>query len=426
MAFISSALTGCASTRVAPVPSLPAVTPTVTAPSGLPAVIAIAGRFEDDLLAVLEQQVASFEAANPSIRIELVQAPRITAERRDKFAADLGAGDTSVDILVLDYPWLAEFAAPGWLTPLADYVEPYRLDLAASLPSAAEASTIHGQLIALPWTTDGGVLYYRKDLLIKYGYAPPAAWPDLQRIALDIKAKEGLSYGFVWQGAPYEGLTCNALEFVWACGGDVLDDAGQVIFDSPQTRTALQQMADLLVTDASPSEVLTFQENQSLSAFRDGEAVFMRNWYYAWDRVNQEGSAVAGRVGMAPLPASCLGGQALALSSSGLHKAEAFRFMAFLAGYDQQVQAALLAEQPPALSAVFEDASVLAADPAWRDLSAALAVTRARPRAIPYAELSRAIYTEVNRMLVGRRDPAITPAATAAGVQGRIMTILGQ
>jgi len=392
----------------------------------MPVVIAIAGRFEDDLLAVLDQQVASFEAANPSIRIELVQAPRITAERRDKFAADLRAGDTSVDILALDYPWLAELAAAGWLTPLDAYVELDRLDLAAFLPSAAEASTIHGQLMALPWTIDGGVLYYRKDLLGKYGYAPPAAWPDLQRIALDIKVKEGLSYGFVWQGAPYEGLTCNALEFVWASGGDVLDNTGQVIFDSSQTRTALQQMVDLLATDASPSQVLTFQENQALSAFRDGDAVFMRNWFYAWDRVNQEGSAVAGRVGVAPLPASCLGGQTLALSSSSLHKAEAFRFMAFLAGYDQQVQAALLAGQPPALPAVFEDASLFAADPAWRDLHAALAVTRARPQAIPYAELSRAIYTEVNRMLVGRQDPAITPATTAANVQSRIKAILGQ
>jgi len=391
-------------------------------PSGRPVVIAIAGRFEDDLLAVLNQQVSSFEAANPSIKIELVQAPRIAAERRDEFAADLEAGDTTVDILALDYPWLTKFTAPGWLTTLDDYVKISGLDLAAFLPAAAEASTIDGQLMALPWTADGGVLYYRHDLLTKNGYAPPATWPDLQRIALDIKAKEGLPYGFVWQGAPYEGLTCNTLEFVWAYGGDVLDDAGQVVFDSPQTQSALQQMVYLLATDASPAQVVTFEENQALSAFRDGDAVFMRNWFYAWDRVNQESSAVAGKVGMAPLPASCLGGQALALSSSSLHKAEAFRFMAFLAGYDQQVQAALLAEQPPALSAVFHESSLLAANPTWQDLYAALAATRPRPQTIPYAELSLAIYTEVNRMLVGKQDPA----ATAATVQGRITAAIGR
>ena len=398
------------------------MTPIVTVPAGIPVVVAVAGRFEDDTLAVLNQQVAGFEAANPNIRIELVQAPRITAERHDQFAADFEADDATVDILAVDYPWLAEFAASGWLFPLDDYVRSSGVDLAAFLPAALEASTIRGQLMALPWTTDGGVLYYRRDLLTKYDHAPPTTWSELQRIALDIKAKEGLPYGFVWQGAPYEGLTCNALEFVWAYGGDVLDEAGQVVFDSPQTRTALQQLANLLATGASPSQVATFQEDQALSAFRDGDAVFMRNWFYAWNRVRRDGSAVAGQVGVTPLPSSCLGGRALALSSSSLHKTEAFRFMAFLTGYDRQFQAALLAEQPAALSAVFEDASLFAADPAWQDLYAALAVTNPRPVTVRYAELSRAIYTEVNSLLTGQQDPA----ATATNVQRRIKAIPGQ
>ena len=391
-------------------------------PFSIPVVVAIAGRFEDDALVALDQQVTDFEAANPSIRIELVQAPRITAERHDRFAGDLRASDTAIDILALDYPWLAEFASAGWIFPLDDYVQLYAVSLSAFLPTAIEACTLHGQLMALPWATDAGVLYYRRDLLSKYGYALPTTWSDLQRIALDIKRKEGLPYGFVWQGAPYEGLTCNTLEYLWASGGDVLDDAGQVIFDSPQTRAALQQIANLLATDASPPQVVTFQENQALSAFRDGHAVFMRNWFYAWDRVSQESSPVVGQVGMAPLPTSCLGGQVLALTSSGMHKTKAFGFMAFLSGYDQQVQAALLAEQPPALSAVFEDASLLAADPGWQDLYAALAVARPRPVAVPYTELSQAIYTEVNRMMIGQQDPA----ATAVNVQRRIKAILGQ
>jgi multiple sugar transport system substrate-binding protein len=422
IAFISSALTGCASAQSAAVAPSLGVTPTVTVPSGMPVVIAITGRFDDAILAVLDQQVAGFEADNPGIRVELVQAPRNTVERHDTFASDLRTGDTTIDILAIDYPWLAEFAAAGWLVPLEHYAESTAAYLGAFLPAAAEASTIGGQLMALPWAADGGVLYYRQDLLTKSGYAPPTTWPDLQHIALDVKRKEALPYGYVWQGAPYEGLTCNTLESVWAYGGDVLDDAGQVVFDSPPTRAALQQMADLIATDASPAQVVTFAENQTLLAFRDGNAVFMRNWFYAWDRVNQEDSAVAGQVGMAPLPTSCLGGQALALSSFSLHKTEAFRFMAFLTGYDQQLQAALLAEQPPVLSAVFEDARLLAADPGWQDLHAALAVTRPRPVAVPYAELSQAIYTEVNRMLVGQQDPA----ATAANVQRRIKAIQAQ
>jgi ABC-type glycerol-3-phosphate transport system substrate-binding protein len=390
--------------------------PTVTVPFELPTVIAIAGRFEVQELTLLDEQIAAFEAANPDIRVEVVAEPREEAERHDALASLLKEGDSSRDILLIKTTWLAEFATHGWLRPLDGHAASHGVEMGDFLPAAVQANTLSGQLMALPWTADGGLLYYRQDLLEKHGYAPPGTWPDVQRAALDIQTRESLPYGFVWQGAADESLTCNVLEFVWGYGGDVLDRSGNAVFDSPETHAALQQMADLVTAGISPADVTAYRETATLEAFQRGDAVLMRNWSYAWDRLNASDSPLAGRVGVAPLPASCLGGQSLALSAHSRHADKAVRFMAFLVSYEQQVQMALQGIQPPALGTVYHDAELLAAAPVFGALKTALSVTRPRPQAVAYAELSRAIYTEVNRMLAGTQDVE----ATAANVQRRV------
>ena len=317
---------------------------------------------------------------------------------------------------MLNTTWLAEIAANGWLDPLDEYVKLSEIKTGDFFPASIQANTIDGQLLALPWTVDGGLLYYRSDLLQK----PPATWQEMQRISLDLKTKADLPHGYVWQGDAYESLTCNTLEFVWALGGDVLDANGNVIFDSPETRAALQRMVDLVESGASPAEVATFREAATLAAFQHGDAALMRNWAYARERVSDESSAVAGRVGIAPLPASCLGGSSLALSVRSRHPEQAFRFMAFLVNHEQQVQIALEGIQPPALAAVYHDPDLLAAKPSFEALYAALSAARPRPQAIDYDNLSEIIYGQVHRMLIGEQDVE----TTVANVQRRLETLL--
>ncbi len=350
----------------------------------------------------------------------IITAPGSGGERREEFVARLSAGDAGSDIYLLNPVWLAEFHAHGWLVPLDDYVKMEGLGLGDFLPSTIQANTLAGQLVAIPWVADGGILYYRLDLLQRHGVDPPSTWGELQQIALDVKTREDLPLGFVWQGAPYESLTCNTLEFVWDYGGHVLDEDGRPVFDSAETRAALQQMSDFIASASSPQEIVTYDESKTLAAFQSGDAVFMRNGSYAWDRLHSSESPVAGQVGVAPLPASCLGGQSLALSIHSLHPHQAFRFMAFLVDYEQQLQVARLWVQPPALETVYDDAGLLAEDPFFRDLRVALSVTRPRPQSPAYGELSEAIYSEVNRMLVG----AQSAATTASNVQRRIEAIL--
>ena len=411
-------LAACGAPEAGPSPSPPGPTPTVTVPIEMPTVVSLVGALDGQTLAVLDSQIAAFEAANPDVRIEVVDARRDATRRRQEFAGHLGQGDTSLDIYLVDSAWLAEFSANDWLLPLDGYLQAQALARDDFLPPALEANTVGNHLLALPWTLDAGLLYYRQDLIDE----PPRTWPDLAATAARVVGPEGTPYGFAWQGAAYESLTCNTLEFVWAYGGQVLDSAGAAAFDSPETRAALQQMADLALGGLAPPDVATYEETATLAAFAEGETAMMRNWFYAWDRLDAPGAALAGRVAIAPLPASCLGGLSLALSASSLHPDQAFRFMAFLMGHDQQIELGRKGGQPPARVTAYGDQALLAERPALRPFHEAVTGAQPRPQSPAYAAISEAIYTQVNALLRGEQD-----AATAAStVQAEIEAALAQ
>lgn len=409
---LAAMLAGCGAPAVEPSPSPVGPTPSVTVPLEMPVVVSLAGFFDEQTLALLDGQIAVFEAANPDIRVELVAASGDAEERWQEFAGRLAQGDTSRDIYLLNSYWLAGFAAEGWLLPLDEYLEAEELAVDLFLAPVAQASTIDGRLLALPWTADAGLLYYRRDLI---GDAPDT-WPELAEAA----GPEGPPYGFVWQGAAYETLTCSTLEFVWAFGGQVLNAEGQAAFDSPETRAALQQMEDFVARGLVPPEVASYREAATLAAFESGQTAMMRNWFYAWDRLNVPGAPLAGQVAIAPLPAACLGGQSLALSASSLYPAQAFRFMAFLAGHEQQVQLGRQGIQPPARETAYRDAELLEERPALRSFYEAVAVARPRPRSPVYPAISNAMSAQVNALLRGEQDVE----ATAGAVQAQIKAAL--
>lgn len=413
-------LAGCGSSLTETVlpPSGPA--PTVTVPFEMPVTIAITGRFGKGELAVLEEQIAAFEAANPDVYVEMVRAPTDPTRRRNKLLARLQAGDPTIDVLLLPDSWIAEFASGGWLHPLEDLVSATGVELQDFFPAAVEASTIGGRLVALPWSTDGGLLYYRSDILEDPGLNLPGGWEEMQELTADALGESGLPFGFVWQGAAYDGLTCNTLEFIWAQGGSLLDEDGRVAFDTIETRSALEQMSQFISSGISPSEVATFRGGGTEEAFLAGNALVMRNWASAWDSLNHPDSPLADKVGIAPLPASCLLGQHLALSAGSQHPQAAFRFMAFLVDYEQQRQLGPHVGQMPALEAVYQDPELLASDPAYQSIHAGLSTTRPRPATVRYAEVSEAIYVEVNRLLLGEQSVE----ETATSVQNRLEAIL--
>ncbi len=128
------------------------------------------------------------------------------------------------------------------------------------------------------------MLYYRKDLLEKYGLKAPETWTDLEAAAKKVMEGEKGMEGYVFQGRAYEGLVCNALEWIVSNGGgNLLDNAGQATFNNPQATAAIDR-AKTWIGGIAPQGVLGYDEEQARGAFQSGKAVFMRNWPYAWAR----------------------------------------------------------------------------------------------------------------------------------------------
>jgi len=166
-----------------------------------------------------EALVDEYNAAHPGVRVKFQAMPANTDTQHDAYVTYLSARESSIDLYSLDVIWTAEFARAGWIVALPEgYVRPNEF-----LAGPLESVTYEGTLYAVPWFTDAGVLYYRKDLLEEAGVPVPETWTDFRRACREIAEPAGMD-GFVWQGARYEGLVCDFLEFLWSVGG-TLDEA---------------------------------------------------------------------------------------------------------------------------------------------------------------------------------------------------------
>jgi multiple sugar transport system substrate-binding protein len=314
-----------------------------------------------------------------------------------------------------------KFAAQGWLRPLDDLLAPE--ELGRFLPGDVEGSRYEGKLYRLPVQSDGGMLYYRKDLLAAAGVPPPKTWAEL--VAAAKKARSPGVAGFVFQGKQYEGLVCVFLELAWGFGGDLLAPSGEVRIDGPESIAALRALVDAVhVEGVVPRAVLTYQEEEARNAFQEGRAVFMRNWPYAWNLMQRKGSPVRGKVGIVPMvagpggkSAATLGGWGFAVSSYSKHPREAFRVAEHFASVESQKRAFLRGGILPSRKALYSDAEVLAAAPHMKDLGLVLAGARPRPMHPRWPRMSDALQIHVSAALARQEDPA--EALKAAAVEIR-------
>jgi multiple sugar transport system substrate-binding protein len=353
--------------------------------------------------------IKEFEKENPNIKINWIQMPSNSDAVHDALVTMLSAGDRTTDIYSVDVVWPAEFGSAGWALPLNQYLT--AKEKAEWLQGPYNSGVFQGETWALPLFTDGGMLYYRKDLLDKYGYDPPTTWTELVNIAKDIQSKERDMIGFSWQGARYEGLVCNVLEYIWGNGADVLDAKGNVIIDTPNAAEAIQFMADLVNKEKiTPEGVANWTEEESLKVFLDGRAVFMRNWPYAWQE-SQKSDIVKGKVGVVPMPrgfsgdsgAATLGGWSLMIAANTRYPEEAVKFIKFATSTDVG-QKAIMYENGviPTVDRLYHDPEVIAKYPYYEDFYDVFLTTHPRPVSAYYAELSDAIQFNVHNVLLGR------------------------
>jgi ABC-type sugar transport system permease subunit/ABC-type glycerol-3-phosphate transport system substrate-binding protein len=367
---------------------------------------------------VLRAQLERFQALHPDIHIEQHPTPDAADLRHQLYVQWLNAGAAQPDVLQLDVIWTPEFAAAGWILSL-DRFSP---DEGSFFPRTIDANRWNGALFALPWFADAGMLYYRKDLVPH----PPRTFDELIAQAARVVREHGIEAGFVWQGARYEGLVTTYLEHLGGTGGRILDANGGVVVDSAQGVAALELMRRELAEGITPQAVLSYHEEEARLAFQNGRAVFMRNWPYAYALVDDPAqSKVAGRVGVAPMPAApggrstaALGGSQLAINAHSRHPELAYELLVYLTAVPQMRERARVAGQYPTRSALY-------ADPQMSDFLRAPAadirriVDAAEPRPVTpiYTELSERLQVELHRSLTRQKSAPAALRDAAAGMR---------
>ncbi len=334
----------------------------------------------------LSELIQRFEAENPGIHVREEILPSDSDEQHQFYVINLAAHSRQVDVIDLDVIWVQEFARAGWLQPLESNIS--KSELQQLNQPALQPDQFHDRLYAVPWFLDAGVLYYRRDLLDKYGLQPPRTYPELVKQARTIMAGEAdprLS-GFVWQGMQYEGLVTVALEFVRGNGGQLLRHGRPELTD-PATVEAVGFMGDLVHRyHVTPPMVTTLSEESTRFVFQTGRAVFMRNWPYAWSLLNAPGSPVAGRVGFTMVPhfdehqsVPTLGGYHLGVNAFSEHKQQAAAFVRFMVGFESQKQISLHLGVLPANMGVYSDAEAVERFPLLPKMLPILQQVRSRP-----------------------------------------------
>lgn len=375
------------------------------------------------------QQAVDAWSRQRGVHVNVVSTPNSASERFALYQQILASRSEDIDILQIDVVW------PGTLAPHLVDLTPYidREIADQHFQTLIENNSVDGALVAMPWFTVAGVLYYRKDLLEKYGKTPPTTWRQLTDMARTIQAAERKGgkprmQGFVFQAKGYEGLTCDGLEWIDSYGGGTLvNAAGEVTVDNPRAVAALD-MAASWIGDIAPQGVLNYDEEKSRGVFQSGNAVFMRNWPYAWALGNAEDSPVRGNIGVVALPkgephgqhSGVLGGWQLAVSRYSRHPELAADLVRYLTGPQEQKRRAMVGSYSPTLPALYRDEEVINAVPFFRTLYTSFEHAVARPSRVTgdkYARVSAEFYYAVHGVLAGKTDAASALSALQAKLE---------
>ncbi|WP_200862827.1 ABC transporter substrate-binding protein [Amycolatopsis orientalis] len=371
----------------------------------------------------VKNMVVKWNAAHPDQKVTLKEQSDNPDQQHDDLVQHFKAQDAGYDVSSVDVVWTAEFAAQGWLQPLEGAMA---IDSKPLLKEAVKAATYQGKLYAAPQTSDGGMLYYRKDLVPN----PPKTWDEL---AADCAVAKAHRMGcYAGQYAKYEGLTVNASEAINAAGGQIVKADGKTPdVDTPAAKKGLSFLADGYQKGVIPQEAITYQEEQGRQAFEDGKLLFLRNWSYVYNLAAADASStVKGKFAVAPEPgpdgtgASTLGGHSLGISVYSAHKATALDFVKFLESDPIQREYLQVQSNAPVLTALYRDPALLA-DPKLgylKTLGDSLATAKSRPVTPFYPAVTKAIEENSYAAIKGDKsvDQALKDmqAAIASSVNG--------
>jgi len=370
---------------------------------------------------VRDTALATEFTKDTGIKVTVVPHPSASDQSYAQLARAFSAKSSSIDVAMIDVVW------PGAFAPYLVNLKP-KLGTQSKLHLASIVAndTIKGKLVAMPWFGDYGILYYRTDLLRKYGYkAPPKTWGALFAMAKKIQNGERGSNpnfaGFVFQGNAYEGLTCDALEWIASAGGGHIIDNGKVTINNAKARTILDAIR-AQIGKITPQGVTTYQEDQTEHAFDNGDAAFARNWPYQYGIGAGADSKVKGKFSVTVLPhgasgrsVGTVGGWQLAVSKFSKHQGASIELVRYMTSPAVEKFDAITNSNVPTIVSVAKNKAVVKANPYLKPAIASVPrVTRpAKFLGSRYNEASKVVYQGINQILTGSPASKVLPQIKA-------------
>ena len=361
---------------------------------------------------------AKFEEKNPDIDLEIVTAPNNTNLVEDLYTSSFILGDSPYDLVYLDIVWVPKFAAAGWLRNLNEFASPEQLQdfLAGDL----DGGRYQGGLYRMPFRSDGGMLYYRTDLLAENGYEPPNTFNELIKISQDLQAKGVAKWGYVWQGKQYEGLSAMFVEILEGFGAYwVNPETLEVGLDSENAIAAVEFLRNTVENKISPTGVTTYAEEETRRLFEAGETIFLRNWPYVAGLAAK--SDIAGKFSLKPMvhqagyrSGACQGGWGLGITASSPHPKEAWRVIEFMTREDSQRKFVLETGYVPSRRSLFNDPAIVAKYPYYPQLLKVVENSTLRPPIAQYAQASDILQRYLSSALTNKMTSEQAMQAAAA------------
>jgi len=354
-----------------------------------------------DTTGKLQGILDEWNKAHPKEKVKLQELSESADEQRSAMVQNFQAKSSAYDVVNADVIWTAEFAARGWLEPL----DKAKLGSSALLPATVKTGTYDNKLYAAPFTSDGGMLYYRTDLV----KTPPTTWGELKKDCSIAKAHNMDCYA--GQFAQYEGLTVNAAEAINSAGGNILTNDGKTVaVDSAAAKKGLSFLVDGFKQGYIPKEAITYMEEEGRRAFQQGKLLFLRNWPYVYNLANTKGpdSKIVGKFATAPLPgpdgvgASSLGGHNLALSKYSKHKKTARDWMAWMQTAKVQRQLLTKLSLAPVRASLYDDPQLQKQVPYLATLKKSILNAEPRPVTPNYNQVTLAIQKNAYAALQGK------------------------
>ncbi|SDI35846.1 carbohydrate ABC transporter substrate-binding protein, CUT1 family [Actinokineospora alba] len=386
-----------------------------TAPTALEGVGPITLVTGKDTSGNLQNQVDGWNTEHPDQKVTVIELPEDADAQRQQMVQNAQTKSDAYTVLNLDVVWTAEFAANQWVAQLPETEFP----LDKLLPATVETGKYFKKLYAVPTTSDGGLLYYRKDLLDAAGAKPPTTWAEMNA-ACDkvIAANPGLSC-YAGQFEKYEGLTVNFSEAVNSAGGDVVGDDGKPNVNTEKAKAGLDFLVDGVKSGKIAAKARTFKEEEGRRAFQAGELIFHRQWPYQYAKANAAdgSSTVAGKFAVAPLPgldgpgSSTLGGHNYAISSFAKNKKTALDFIKYMVDEKQQRANLEKTSLAPTWASLYDEPALVEKFPYLTELKKSIEKAKKRPAVVKYQEVSSAIQEAAYSAMSGQATSADALAA---------------